>query len=342
MATRPTPQVPKSATAHPPTEKRSLAPLENELWLRLCKVTQVPKVKHFIWQALSGDLTKRMKYGGIDKTCIICRAAEETVCHLLFSCRVARQTWASSQIPFPSDGFSTHSLFLNFQHLLEVLESDQFPDQLKLVIPWIIWNLWKCRNAFVSQNIRYDSQVVIDKARRNAGVSFEINKLDHWSPPPDGLMKCNVSGVWTSMEMKSGAAWILRDSLGNVHMHGRRAFAQVSSVTEAELMGVLWAVESLTNICQRRVIFETVSTEATTAVYNPERFHCFGHILDGILRYLAAFDVWSVVSVPHGANKVAFEIANSVIRDGRFQSYIARNGPQWLYPLIEAETVSDN
>ncbi|KAF3521457.1 hypothetical protein F2Q69_00049221 [Brassica cretica] len=43
-----------------------------------------------------------------------------------------------------------------------------------------------------------------------------------------------------------------------------------------------------------------------------------------------AFEVES-----RGSNKVAIEIAKSVLRDGRLQSYLALGGPSWLHDLIQ-------
>ncbi|KAF3590055.1 hypothetical protein F2Q69_00029689 [Brassica cretica] len=47
-----------------------------------------------------------------------------------------------------------------------------------------------------------------------------------------------------------------------------------------------------------------------------------------------AFEVES-----RGSNKVAIEIANSVLRDGRLQSYLALGGPSWLHDLIQTEVI---
>ncbi|KAF2539794.1 hypothetical protein F2Q68_00021516 [Brassica cretica] len=39
----------------------------------------------------------------------------------------------------------------------------------------------------------------------------------------------------------------------------------------------------------------------------------------------------------HAANTITMEIACSVTRDRRYQSYVVQGGPQWLSSLLEAE-----
>ncbi|KAG5379614.1 hypothetical protein IGI04_027456 [Brassica rapa subsp. trilocularis] len=38
-------------------------------------------------------------------------------------------------------------------------------------------------------------------------------------------------------------------------------------------------------------------------------------------------------------NRIARDIAKSVLRDGRFQSYLALGGPSWLHDRIAGETI---
>lgn len=42
------------------------------------------------------------------------------------------------------------------------------------------------------------------------------------------------------------------------------------------------------------------------------------------------------------ANEIARDIAKSMLRDGRFQSYLSMDGPAWLHDLIARETTRSN
>lgn len=66
----------------------SLPPLEKYLWKSLCKICAPPKIKHFLWKALSGALAvmERLRSRGIqvDSACKVCNGGIESICHLLF------------------------------------------------------------------------------------------------------------------------------------------------------------------------------------------------------------------------------------------------------------------
>ncbi|KAF3606004.1 hypothetical protein DY000_02048424 [Brassica cretica] len=116
--------------------------------------------------------------------------------------------------------------------------------------------------------------------------------------------------LWTiwknrnSLLYLTGGAWITRDHRGEVGMHARDALLPSPDRLSAEMNCLLWVLRSLRDLRFRRVI---------------------------------AFEVES-----RGSNKVAIEIANSVLRDGRLQSYLALGGPSWLHDLIQTEVTFVN
>ena len=70
----------------------------------LCwKVRCPPKIKHFLWQLLSGCIAvlKNLKAIGIQGKicCARCRAPEESINHVFFEFPPARHVWALSRIP---------------------------------------------------------------------------------------------------------------------------------------------------------------------------------------------------------------------------------------------------
>lgn len=60
-------------------------------------------------------------------------------------------------------------------------------------------------------------------------------------------------------------------------------------------------------------------------------------LIDGIHSLLHSFDFWSLAHTKAACNRIAMEVAISVNRDGRHQSYIAREGPLWLRHLINLD-----
>ncbi|KAG2296147.1 hypothetical protein Bca52824_042816 [Brassica carinata] len=83
----------------------------------------------------------------------------------------------------------------------------------------------------------------------------------------------------------------------------------VASQLEAELLSFLW-----------NVVFESSSYLAGEAV-----------------------TTWSIAYVHSGANQSCEAIARSVTRDQRYASYVGKDGPSWLLPMIHADAVrADN
>nr|VDD61881.1 unnamed protein product [Brassica oleracea] len=69
-------------------------------------------------------------------------------------------------------------------------------------------------------------------------------------------VKCNMASSWLSRTCMGGAAWILRNHNGTLLLHSRRAYSSVVSPLHADILRLHWAVESMRNLRQTRVIFE--------------------------------------------------------------------------------------
>lgn len=107
---------------HPPNITTS--PIEKQLWRAIWKTKAPAKLKHFLWKALSGALAVkerlRSRHIPVDPTCVSCGAPSESICHVLFQCPTAAETWALSGIPLPTHGFSHGSVFLTLFHMVVV------------------------------------------------------------------------------------------------------------------------------------------------------------------------------------------------------------------------------
>ncbi|CAL9247881.1 unnamed protein product [Arabidopsis halleri] len=266
---------------------------------------------------------------------------------------MARQIWDLAGISLPRMGFSSSSVFLNIYHLVQLLENPRISCPNILAIPWILWQIWKTRNAFIFESIRYEAQSVVDRAREDATIwrnlhqqeiaeTIEMQRFPNvlkaqWEKPALGHLKCNVSSSWINSSKNCGVSWILRDCTGSVVFHSRRSYSRVQSNLEAELLSILWATESLTNLRQERVTFESVSGQVVEAIFQPDKCPMFCILLAEIRSWLDALKGWELKIIPRKANTPAYEIARSVTRDNRYQSYISRNGPNWLQSRIIEE-----
>ncbi|KAH0929396.1 hypothetical protein HID58_015123 [Brassica napus] len=161
-----------------------------------------------------------------------------------------------------------------------------------------------------------------------------------WRKPPQGSFKCNIGSSWSNSFNPSGVSWILRDYKGFTTLHSRRAYSGLRSKEEADLYSMLWAVESMRDLRQHHVSFESSSPELRQILLNPYHFNHFHHLVSAIMYNLQAIEGWSIHHTSLECNSAAGAIAASVTTGRRYQSYVASNGPAWLHTLLTVEAAS--
>ena len=104
---------------------------------------------------------------------------------------------------------------------------------------------------------------------------------------------------------------------------------------------IYWAVESLSTMRYEKMAFESNSYLAGEAVLNPKNFRHLSGLIGSTREKLSLLRLWSIAYVHKEANRCADAIALSVTRDHRYTSYIVKDGPGWLLPIIleDAPTV---
>lgn len=169
-------------------------PLEKKLWSNLWKVKAPPKLKHFLWRVNSGALAVKaqLRTRGIhlDPTCSVCGQGSETICHVLFQCKAAKEVWDQSNFPLPLAGWSQNSIFLNLHYLLSVSKNKSVSSCVRQSFPWILWHVWKARNLFCYERITTELFVVIRRAMEDAVV---------WLNLQDALPRSEGTGVSTGV-----------------------------------------------------------------------------------------------------------------------------------------------
>lgn len=79
----------------------------------------------------------------------------------------------------------------------------------------------------------------------------------------------------------------------------------VSSSMEAELLNLLWAVESSYNLRQEHLIFETSSQGVVDAIQKSQCYPRFRLIINEIKSYLLNFASWEVIFIHRHLNQPA-------------------------------------
>ncbi|CAA7058335.1 unnamed protein product [Microthlaspi erraticum] len=127
---------------------------------------------------------------------------------------------------------------------------------VRLRFPWILWHLWKARNAMTFEQTCLDVTTISSKAMDDAHTWLSTNdntivpppiteiwagqfKRIRWLKPEANSVKCNISVSWDPTTGNAGTSWLVRDHSGLVICHDRRSYAYVFSALEVELLGFL-------------------------------------------------------------------------------------------------------
>ena len=147
-------------------------PSINILRVQIWKVHSAPKIKVFVWKALSDALpvAELLIARGLkgDERCQLCGFEGESINHALFCCHFARQCWALSDLPSPPNGFNEDSIYENMSYLLNLSKNQKVEMRLSRVFPWLLWYLWKNRNGFLFEGKLFEAREVVKKAKDEA------------------------------------------------------------------------------------------------------------------------------------------------------------------------------
>ena len=326
-------------------------PIEKQLRTSIWRAKTTTKLRHFIWRSLSGALAVKDRLCSrgiqIDPTCPSCGNGREDINHVLFKCRFGQAVWSLSAIHLPPSGSWSNSVFLNIFHLVKCSKKVSLLPEAGLFFPWVLWHIWKARNAFCFEFTRLDPSNILEKAIMEAEIWLNLQKLSNveaarawlippsssgWSKPLCGWTKCNVAASWVSRSSKSGGAWIARDNNGVALIHSRRAFSNAQDPLTAALISLLWSINDLRSLRMDKIIFETSSYCLRDVFLHPVANAPHRQLITANLNSLKGFVYWIVEHVVPDNNKVASLIAASVTKEHRYQSYVASGGPSWCKP----------
>ncbi|CAL9221313.1 unnamed protein product [Arabidopsis halleri] len=299
----------------------------------------------------------------IDSRCQSCGCEGESIQHVLFGCAFPRQVWAMSDFPAPEMGFERGSVFSNIFHLLINRDNLKWPIELRRSFPWIIWRIWKNRNLFFFEGKRFSALETMRKVREDVEDWFAAQVVEgerkslverevfagsplvtaapavRWIPPPKEWFKCNVGMSWSRRNSMVGVAWVLRNDLGNVLLHSRRAFTNINSLMEAHFLSIVWAIESMVSHRINRVIFGVESAVLVGVMNRPQAWPSFKYQSSEIMEVLKLVADWRVFLESVASNRGANLISQSVTKECRLQSYVASSFPSWLLGVFRDERV---
>lgn len=112
---------------------------------------------------------------------------------------------------------------------------------------------------------------------------------DNWSPPVNGVIRCNVHANWRNAVLHYGAAWIARDSNGQVRFHAREAFTCAASRLVAELRCIIWVLNSVRDLHFEHVCIASDHKDTIAAISSPDHWPRFRYLLGEIKQLCGTF-----------------------------------------------------
>ncbi|KAG7548661.1 Ribonuclease H-like superfamily [Arabidopsis suecica] len=323
----------------------NINPLKAYSWQVQCP----PKIRHFLWQILTGcvPVTENLRKRGIDcdTGCARCGASEETINHTLFQCHPARQIWALSQIPTAIGIFPTESNFTNLDHLFWRIPTEVDSS----AFPWIIWYIWKARNEKIFENIDTDPVEVLRLAEKEAqlwqSAQIELHNENHGSVDlvnQDRVRdisleaeysgyRCFVDGSWKESDKFSGTGWFCTSSNGEPPTMGAANLRRSLSPLHAEVEALLWAMKCMIGADNQEVAFFTDCSDLVKMVSSPTEWPAFSVYLEEFQSDKEEFTSFSLSLISRRANVKADNLARKVRTEPLHITYVNNIPQEWLF-----------
>ncbi|KAG7547813.1 Ribonuclease H domain [Arabidopsis suecica] len=255
----------------PDLEFPSQLPSNMDIWKAIWALNVPPKLKHFWWKIIHNALpvadNLAHRHIKITTNCLFCNEGTESIIHLLFQCRVAKEIWELSPICIsPGQLERATSLLQIFQDLISSKGKSGFKDHL---FPFIGWRIWKARNDLLYSNRRWAIPDIIHQALldfslwKNAQTEskrLHLDKnhapaLEQIVPPLKTSLYCYTDASWIDSSKNAGIGWALADGSGKYLLKGSSSIAPTTSALEAEAIALLEAVLQLRRLNYQNITF---------------------------------------------------------------------------------------
>ncbi|XP_010480729.1 PREDICTED: uncharacterized protein LOC104759515 [Camelina sativa] len=308
----------QNQVASAPAFGPNIIPLQAFVW----KIRCPPKIRHFLWQAITGCIatTANLRRRGMtcDPECGRCGCPEETINHALFLCPPAWQVWALSSFPTSLDLFPTESIYTNMDYLFWRSQRNPSAD----IFPWILWYIWKARNDKILNNLDSNPLAILQLAEEEAKLwssaqadtvelPHQIGPHPNTGPIVSGLLsankygscfRCFVDGSWKVTDQYTGRGWYCISPEGESPTMGASNLRRSLSPLHAEVEALIWAMRCMIGADNENVVFLTDCSDLVKMVSSPSEWPAFKTYLDEIEADKEEFLSFSLVQVPRTQN----------------------------------------
>ncbi|XP_060964543.1 uncharacterized protein LOC115704339 [Cannabis sativa] len=293
--------------------------LDTGFWKVFWKIKVQPKVLQFAWRALTDTLAMKVqlttKHVYVNKLCIFCNMAEETIIHVLNNSK-------------------------------EQIEE-------ALMVSWAIWNarnnlMWNQKNTTAAEVVLsarthlYQWQNAQQTKGEPPLSHFEVGReVEHWTKPTESMVKVNVDGATFEATNAFGYGFISRDTNGAIIEARCSSKSGNSSPETVEVLGIKEALSWIKGKTWSKVVIESDCLVAVQAIHTKVVLpSLFGMLVQDCQYLLSQLSHVQLCFVKRSANKVAHFLARSscYLSD---RSFFKNNSPSELLKIVE-ELVSLN
>ncbi|KAJ9176771.1 hypothetical protein P3X46_012050 [Hevea brasiliensis] len=302
-------------------------------WKSVWKIHLPPKLKIFLWSLLHDKLPTNdlihARLPHFDPNCRFCGEVEN-VKHLLFSCHHAASIWIDSPLRLRSSLFQALDIKDCWLELLSPLKDHFDRQNLIQIAVFIMWHIWKSRNAFIFQNIRHNPAETIALALQHheefanvesLQIRAPVESIDHavlWTPPPQHCIKLNFDAAIDRLRQRGSIAVIARNWEGKPVDWCCKVLDSIwdplvlegLACREAMLLGISRNFHSMMVEGDSLMIIEAVSNNMAPLSIQS--------IIQDVCQLANRFNLVSFSHVKRSGNQFAHDLAAHTLRDPSF------------------------
>lgn len=237
-------------------------------------------MKLFIWKIINNGLlfnAERKKRGLTDQgDCPRCDEEDETLDHIFRRCKLITDCWAAARTPWDFNANSHAPLVKWIEDHCHIKKRNQEECKWRTTFPYMLWNIWKARNALIFNNVQMTAEEISNRAYREAMEAQSI-LLKHqgllqakqlwvtWLPSPKGVVKVNTDGSRSSITDMASVGGVFRDHNG---LWVAGFYTKIGNTTSfaAELWGLREVLKIAVNWGFSKLLAETDSKSIIQAL----------------------------------------------------------------------------
>ncbi|KAM6557738.1 hypothetical protein CsatB_004757 [Cannabis sativa] len=297
----------------------------SDFWKALWSLKLPPKIKNLMWRAGSNCLPTLSQLASkrvpVNTRCPLCEEMDETISHILLTCRVVKLAW--ERVGIGTMVVAAGSVFMDWCRLVFTpLTAEK--QELAAALCWAIWGarndvVWQGK-PFIISTIIVSAKGYLDQwkfAQKTQIESFwsnlqDCDGMERWIKPQGNSIKINVDAAIFERQNRFGSAMVVRDNNGLL-IEGRTKLHNGNiAPTTAEALSFREALSWLKDQNYTSAWIETDCLLVVQALRNSTTLSSqFGCVIQECKAMLASLNDVYFCFVKRSANRVAHEFARA-------------------------------